>query len=304
MRLLCILAICIFASVNLFAADLLPLTEDGFGGIKWGAEYSKELAQKNGLVQCLDIGDIVSCVKENEQLKELAGAPIKVVYDFKYGNFTGASITFNAHQWPAIAGELTKVYGKSTNKYGGVGHSNSFRYSNNIYGADVNGFYDELDNQRIYISKDIIKRNTDRFDRMALSTFTADERKSLEGFLGLKWGMTVVEIPHKLVLVKDDVEKEEKKYIQSDNLYFGSIPVEHIEYTFKNNRLVSMWIYSNPPRYWLHSDLLSIFVDIIELNFGKMEILESTYFLNFPKTEIFIYEYRGINISAHVKSNV
>jgi hypothetical protein len=257
------------------------------------AEYSDELAKKNGLAKCLDIGVQVTCIKENEQLKELAGVPIEVFYYFEDGHFNIAIIVFNnAHRWPAIVEILAKVYGKSTSEY----HSVGFGYTNSAHGAVVSGGYSGNHKQMIFISKDVAKTNPkegnlDRSERMALSVFTEAERKNLEGFLGARWGMTVAEIPHNLLLVRESKEEKEKIYIQSDNLYFGSIPVEHIEYTFKNNRLISMEIYSEPPQYPLAIDIYDVFTYIFVSNFGKKaEIGDITYFLTLPKTRIMIHE--------------
>ncbi|MDR2870793.1 MAG: hypothetical protein LBV04_10110, partial [Deferribacteraceae bacterium] len=229
MRLLCILAICIFASVNLFAADLLPLTEDGFGGIKWGTEYSDKL----GMGKCVDNGRQIVCKKSEESLKEIAGVPVDVVYIFRAAFFNNVHISFkDPLKWPTITKALTKTYGKSMPVYVGELMSKGFAYSTKIGETSIDGIYHNS-RQVLYIASSNTVTDdamTNRFDKMALSTFTGAERKSLKGFLGVTWDMTAKQIPHKLLLLAD--LDGYVMYLQIENLYFGFIPVDLITYIF------------------------------------------------------------------------
>ncbi|MDR2870335.1 MAG: hypothetical protein LBV04_07795, partial [Deferribacteraceae bacterium] len=289
-----VLVICIFASANSFAADLLPLTKDGFGGIKWGSEYSDKL----GMKECDDYGKVIICTKSDESLKEIAGVPVDVVYIFKGTIFHHIRISFKgAQHWLTITKSLTNAYGKS--RYDTDERvRNGFAYSNIINGIGIGGGY-TVGKQILFVESlppiGIEEIATNRFNKMALSIFTDAERNSLEGFLGAKWGMTVKQIPQKIIMVMSSDNWE--TYLQIENLYFGSIPVSSISYLFTDGKLGTINI-DFELTYTLEDPLI-LLKDILELNFGKFKEYKSGYILYLPKTIISIDRTDiGVRISA------
>jgi hypothetical protein len=300
MRLVYVFMICLFTSVNLFAADLLPLTKDGFGGIKWGTEYSEEL----GMKECVDYGKSIVCTKENEDFKNISGVPVEVEYVFKGAYFSYVRIGFDGIQhWPTISNMLTKTYGESQ-PVAGMDEfiHNGFLYSNMVDGVEIGGGYAGKIKQILLVASSLVyaaeieEAATNRLNKMALSMFTAAERKSLDGFLGAKWGMTAEQIPHKILR---NIDKG--SYAQVENLYFGTIPVDGISYTFKDNKLNSIIITFNFASNMPEEDAIVILKDILEINFGKFEwyARNSSYNLLLPKTSINIFKVdNGILVGA------